>query len=201
MKVAEKSTLSAKERQRMHNKKYYAENREKELKRVAEYKKQHKDELREKNRQYREKNKDRIKAYRDTPRMKEYQKEYQQMYRAKRKAEAELMKNKNESGEKMQEFIQILLELVKLLDRMLDLDEKELSVCTDTQHRFVVDFRNLLATFASRLQSKEENLEKKKTSEDVALAEHLLIEDADADDDSDGGIELYLKHTRDIELC
>lgn len=107
-------------------------------------------------------------------------------------------------GEKIfQEFIEILLELVKLFDRLLDLDEKELGICTDTQHRFVIDFRNLLATFASRLQNKEENLETEKTTEKVILAEYLLTEEVDADDDSDGGRELlYLRHTKmDRELC
>lgn len=107
--------LNEKERQHMCNKKYYAENQEKELRRVAEYKKQHKDELREKNRQYRELNKERIKAYRDTPRMKAYQKEYQQLYRAKKKAEAELLKNIEKDKDSKNEFIRILLELVSAL--------------------------------------------------------------------------------------
>lgn len=99
MKKTVEKVLTPEERQHNYNAKYYAEHREQERKRVAEYKKQHKDELREKNKEYRERNADRIKAYRDTPRMKEYQKSYQQMYRAKKKAETELMKQAE--GEKM----------------------------------------------------------------------------------------------------
>lgn len=89
--------LSEKERQHIYNAKYYAEHKEKELKRVAEYKEQHKDELRQKNKEYREKNRDRIKAYRDTPKMKEYQKTYQKAYREKKKAELA----QEEEGEKI----------------------------------------------------------------------------------------------------
>lgn len=101
-------------------------------------------------------------------------------------------------GEKIfQEFIEILLELVKLFDRLLDLDEKELGICTDTQHRFVIDFRNLLAKFANRLQNKDANQETKK-SETVTLIQCLITDD----EDTDGGRELYLRHTRtDRELC
>lgn len=89
--VVSKVALSEKERQHNYNAKYYAEHKEAERKRVDEYRKQHKDEIREKNRAYRERNADKIKAYRDTDRMKQYQREYQKKYRAKKKAEAELV--------------------------------------------------------------------------------------------------------------
>lgn len=92
MKKTVEKVLTPEERQHNYNAKYYAEHREQERQRVEEYKKQHKDELRVKNKEYRERNRDRIKAYRDTDRMKQYQKEYQKTYRAKKKAEAELMK-------------------------------------------------------------------------------------------------------------
>lgn len=97
--VVSKVALSEKERQHNYNAKYYAEHREKERKRVEEYRRQHKDEIREQNRAYRERNADKIKAYRDTDRMKQYQREYQKKYRAKKKAEAELVAQ--EQGEEI----------------------------------------------------------------------------------------------------
>lgn len=96
MKKTVEKVLTSEERQHNYNAKYYAEHKEAELKRVAEYKEQHKDELRQKNKEYREKNRDRIKAYRDTPKMKEYQKAYQKAYREKKKAEAELAQGQGE---------------------------------------------------------------------------------------------------------
>lgn len=99
--------LSAKERQRIYNKKYYAEHKEAERKRVEEYKKQHREELRQKNKEYREKNRDRIKAYRDTDRMKQYQKEYQKSYRAKKKPQAEMLAQ--EQGEEIMNGEKIII--------------------------------------------------------------------------------------------
>lgn len=103
--MEEKNTMSAKERQHNYNAKYYAEHREQERKRVEEYREQHREEIRQKNREYKERNKDKIKAYRDSDRMKQYQKEYQKNYRARKKAEAELMKQEQEkekmNGEKI----------------------------------------------------------------------------------------------------
>lgn len=90
--VVTKDTMSAKERQHNYNAKYYAEHKESERQRVEAYKREHREELRKKNKEYRERNADRIKAYRDTPQMKQYQKAYQKAYRAKKKAEAGLMK-------------------------------------------------------------------------------------------------------------
>lgn len=87
-----KKTVEKKERQHNYNAQYYAEHRKEERERVEAYKREHKEELRKKNKEYRERNADRIKAYRDTPKMKEYQRVYQQMYREKKKAQAELMK-------------------------------------------------------------------------------------------------------------
>lgn len=107
MKKTVEKELSAKERQRIYNKQYYAEHREAERKRVEEYKKQHKDELRQKNKEYREKNRDRIKAYRDTERMKQYQKEYQKAYRAQKKAQAEMLAQ--EQGEEIMSGEKIII--------------------------------------------------------------------------------------------
>lgn len=97
--VVTKDTMSEKERRKIYNKKYYAEHREEERKRVEAYKREHSEELRQKNKEYRERNADRIKAYRDTPKMKEYQKAYQKAYRARKKAQAELAQE--EEGEIM----------------------------------------------------------------------------------------------------
>ena len=98
--VVSKVALSEKERQHNYNAKYYAEHKESERQRVEAYRREHREEIRKKNKEYRERNADRIKAYRDTPQMKQYQKEYQKLYqpkyRAKKKAEAELIKQETE---------------------------------------------------------------------------------------------------------
>lgn len=90
--VEKKVTLSEEERKKIYNKKYYAEHKESERQRVEAYRREHREEIQKKNKEYRERNADRIKAYRDTPQMKQYQKAYQKAYRAKKKAEAGLMK-------------------------------------------------------------------------------------------------------------
>ena len=99
----------------------------------------------------------------------------------------------------MKEFIMILLELVKLLDRLLDLDEQQLDVCTCTQHKYITDFRNFIATFANRLQRKD-NGEQALQRDKVTLAECLLAEEVDIDDE---GADLYIRRRNklDRELC
>lgn len=85
--VEKKVTLSEEERKKIYNKNYYAKHKESERQRVEAYRREHREEIQKKNKEYRERNADRIKAYRDTPKMKEYQKTYQKAYREKKKAE------------------------------------------------------------------------------------------------------------------
>lgn len=96
----------------------------------------------------------------------------------------------------MKEFIMILLELVKLLDRLLDLDEQQLDVCTCAQHKHITDVRNFLALFANRLQRKDDGEQPRPK---VTLAECMVIED----DDTDEGTDLYIRRRNklDRELC
>lgn len=97
----------------------------------------------------------------------------------------------------MREFIEILLELVKLLDRLLDLDEQELDVCTNTVHKYITDFRNFLSLFANRLQRKDDKKEVQQ-QEKVTLAECLLTEN----DDIDEGADIFIRRAKkqDMEL-
>ena len=99
----------------------------------------------------------------------------------------------------MKEFIMILLELVKLLDRLLDLDEQQLDICTYAQHKYITDFRNFIAMFANRLQRKDDG-EQPLQQEKVTLAECLLTEEVDTDDE---GADLYIRRRNklDRELC
>ena len=89
----------------------------------------------------------------------------------------------------MQEFIEILLELVKLLDRLLDLDEQELDVCTRAQHKYITDFRNFLSLFANRLQRKDDMVQ---AQPKVKLAQCMIIDD----DDTGEGADLYIRHMK-----
>ena len=96
----------------------------------------------------------------------------------------------------MREFIKLLLELVKLLDMLLDLDEQQLDVCTRAQHKYITDFRNFLSLFANRLQRKDDE---EQPQPKVTLAECMVIED----DDMDEGADLYIRRRNklDRELC
>lgn len=96
MKKTVEKVLTPEERQHNYNAKYYAEHKASERQRVEAYRREHREEIRKKNKEYRERNADKIKAYRDTDRMKQYQREYQKAYRAKKKAEAELAQEQGE---------------------------------------------------------------------------------------------------------
>lgn len=89
----------------------------------------------------------------------------------------------------------ILLELVKLLDRLLDLDEQQLDVCTRAQHKYVTDFRNFIAMFANRLARKD-NGEQTLQREKITLAECMLTEEVDTDDE---GADLYIRRRNKLD--
>ena len=96
----------------------------------------------------------------------------------------------------MEEFIMILLELVKLLDRLLDLDEQQLDVCTRAQYKYITDFRNFIAMFANRLQRRDD---KKQPQPKATLVEYLFTEEVDTDDDIDEGTETYIKRAKKMD--
>lgn len=89
----------------------------------------------------------------------------------------------------MEEFRGTIGELVKLLDRLLDLDEQQLDVCTCAQHKYITDFRNFLSLFANRLQRKDD---KEQPQPKVKLAQCMIIDD----DDTGEGADLYIRHTK-----
>lgn len=82
----------------------------------------------------------------------------------------------------MKEFLEILIEVVKLLDRLLDLDEKELDLCSRALHSYIIDFRNAMARFANRLQRKSAREEQKQ--EKISAALYAIEDEEDIDDDS-----------------
>ncbi len=118
------------------------------------------------------------------------------MYRKKKKAEAEKktqMERKEMCGQ-IEEFVTNSLEIVKLLDHILDMDEKELDVCTSKQHKNIMEARNILAETSNRLVRIDE--EQPKKDENVTLAYWLLSEDED-DDADEGGI--YIKRNKNMD--
>lgn len=102
----------------------------------------------------------------------------------------------------MKEFIEILFEVVKLLDRLLDLDEKELDFCSLPLHNYIVDFRNAMARFANLLQRKNDREEQRK--EKATTAPYVITDDEDADEDAAAAFDyadenLYIKRARRTE--
>ena len=76
----------------------------------------------------------------------------------------------------MEEFIMILLELVKLLDRLLDLDEQQLDVCTRAKYKYITDFRNFIAMFANRLQRRDDKKQPQpKEQPDCSLKAYFFL--------------------------
>jgi hypothetical protein len=91
----------------------------------------------------------------------------------------------------MKEVIEIIVETINLLDRLLDIDEKESDVCSPAQNKHITDFRNFLSLLANHLQNKDDKHLPQQHKE-VILAPCVDTED----DNTDGGADTYLRREK-----
>lgn len=174
------------EQNKTYQQSYYEKNKERELERVRKYKEAHRAKVNAQAKEYRERNKDRIKEYRDNPVNKEKAKAYQKAYYEKKRLEK---RNSADEREKLVHKMKLLIkEIEYAIDSLVILEEKDLGVLTEKEHKKVCsdrDFYSLLyVDILNRLNTDKEEIVQESP---VLLNTSLLSErDDDEEDDSDG---------------